>query len=196
MRKIFLILLAAGLSNCNPKKNEQSTKQENKKPTDTAYVISGYGIGPVKIGMTQDELEKLLNQKLVFKHTNDADAWSDTAIAKYKDIEVSLFFQQRYNEDQKAPKVWELSGLSSVNALCKTMTGIGIGDDKVAVISSYDDNFINMGPQYEQVNDSTWLPSKTKYMIHISNVDDENELFFILINKKIASMGVSVSMGD
>jgi hypothetical protein len=146
--------------------------------------------------MTQEELEKLLNQKLALKHTNDADAWSDTAIAKYKDIEVSLFFQQQYNEDQNAPKVWELFELSSESTLCKTMTGIGIGDDKIAVISRYDDNYINMGPQFEQVNDSTWLPSKTKYMIHVLNTDDNKEIFFKLINKKIVSIGVSLAMGD
>jgi hypothetical protein len=196
MKKIFLILLAAGLFSCSQKKKEQSAKQENKKPSDTTYVISSYGIGPIKIGMTQEELEKLLNQKLAMKHTNDADAWSDTAIAKYKDIDVSLFFQQRYNEDQKAPKVWELFGLSSANSLCKTMNGIGIGDDKIAVVSSYDENFINMGPEFEQVNDSTWLPSKTKYMIHVSNTDDEKEIYFSLLNKKIAAIGVAISMGD
>jgi hypothetical protein len=196
MKKIFIILLSAVFFSCNQKKKEQTTKQENKKPTDTTYIISGNGLGPIKIGMTQEELEKLLNQKLALKHTNDADAWSDTAIAKYKDIEVSLFFQQQYNEDQNAPKVWELFELSSESTLCKTMTGIGIGDDKIAVISRYDDNYINMGPQFEQVNDSTWLPSKTKYMIHVLNTDDNKEIFFKLINKKIVSIGVSLAMGD
>jgi hypothetical protein len=61
--------------------------------------------------MTQEELEKLLNQKLALKHTNDADAWSDTAIAKYKDIEVSLFFSSNTTKIRMLQKCGSCSSL-------------------------------------------------------------------------------------
>lgn len=198
MKKLLLLLTAAiVIISCNQKKKGETTKQENKNSGDTTYVVSKYGIGDVKIGMTKEELEKLLKQQLVFMHAKDTEeVWMDTASAKYKDIELSLFFQPRYNEDQNAPKEWELFGLSSTSQLCKTATGIGIGDDRVAVVNGYDDNYINMGPEYEQVNDTTWLPSKSKYNINVSYYDDDKQLFFSLLNKKIVAIGVSIAMGD
>lgn len=198
MKKAFLFFAAAlVIISCNQKKKDESAKKEIKNSGDTTYVVSRYGIGKIKIGMTKEELEKLLNQQLLLKHAKDTEeAWLDTATAKYKDIDVSLFFEPRYSEDQKAPKVWELAGLSSSSNLCKTAAGIGIGDDKVAIVSNYEDNYINMGPEYEQVNDSTWLPSKTKYFINVSFNDDDKQLLFKILDKKIASIGVSIAMGD
>jgi hypothetical protein len=198
MKNLLLLFSAAVIIiSCNQKKKDSTAKRPDKNTGDTTYLISKYGFGQIKIGMTQSELEKILTQRLNMKHAKDSEEpWSDTAIAKYKDIDISLYFQPRYNEDQDAPKIMELYGLATSSPLCKTAAGIGIGDDKVAVVSSYDENSINMGPEYEQVNDSTWLPSKTKYTIHVSNNDDERELFFNLLNKKIASFGVSIVIGD
>jgi len=198
MKKIFLLLATAiTVISCNQKKKNETTKEPDKKTGDSGYTITKEGIGGIKIGMTHQELEKLLNQQLVLKHAKDKEeVWMDTAVGKYRDIDVSLFFQPRYNEDQDAPKVWELFGLSSTSPLCKTAAGIGIGDDRVAVVNGYDDNYINMGPEYEQVNDSTWLPSKTKYNVYVSFYEDDKQLFFNFLNKKISAIGVSIAMGD
>lgn len=198
MKSILLLLAAAIIIlSCNQKKKSDNSKPAEKNNGDTTYVVSKYGLGEIKIGMSQEELEKLLKVSLVLKHAKDSEeAWMDTAVAKYRDIEVSLYFQPRYNEDQEAPRVMELFGVESGSSLCKTAAGVGIGDDNIAVISNYGENYINMGPEFEQVNDSTWKPSKSKYNIHVSNNDDDKEFFFNLVNKKITSLGVSIAMGE
>lgn len=197
MRSLFISLFSVfALLGCNQKDKQKNSNQPDKKNENSAYTISKEGIGEIKIGMTQAELEKLLNQKLILKHANDSgDVWADTATAKYKDIEVSLYFERQYNEDDNI-KVMQLFAAETSNPLCKTETGIGIGDEKSTIVAAYDDNPINMGPEYEPVNDSTWLPSKTKYSISVKDDKWDKELIFHLVNKKVNSLAASIIMGE
>lgn len=196
MKKLLLVLSATVvLFSCNQKDKQKSSKQPGKKTETTPYTISKDGIGELKIGMTQAELEKLLNQKLAMKHANDMEAWGDTVMIKYKEIEVSLYFDRQYNEDENI-KIMQLSALETSSPLCKTATGLGIGDERTAVLSAFEDNPINMGPEYEQVNDSTWAPSKTKYSINVKDDKWDRELIFHLVNKKVASLAASIIMGE
>ncbi|MGH2552871.1 MAG: hypothetical protein ACRDEB_04100, partial [Chitinophagaceae bacterium] len=156
MRKLFIILLSvAALISCNQKNKDSNSKKTGNKNQNAAYTMTKDGIGELKIGMTQAELEKLLGQKLMLKHANDTgDIWSDTATAKYNEMDVTFYFERQYNED-KDIKIMELYGIETSNPLCKTETGIGIGDNRATVLSAYEENPINMGPEYEQVNDTT-----------------------------------------
>jgi hypothetical protein len=196
MKKLLSFLLAAViLISCNQKGKQQDGKHPDTKTENTGYIINKDGIGDIRIGMAQEELEKLLNQKLTLKHARDTgDVWNDTAVVKYKDIDVSLYFE-RQNEEGEA-RTLQLTGVGTSSTLCKTATGIGIGDEKGAIISAYDDNPIDMGPQYEQVNDSTWLPSKTKYYINVKDDKYDRELTFHLLNKKVVSLEAAIIMGD
>jgi hypothetical protein len=196
MKKLLPFLLAAvTLFSCNQKDKQQTTKEPDKKTENTGYIITKDGIGDIKIGMTQAELEKLLNQKLVLRHVNDtADVWADTAMAKYKEIDISLYFERQYNEGEV--RILQLTGLGTSSPLCKTATGIGIGDEKPAILAAYDDNPIDMGPESEMVNDTTWLPSKTKYSINVKDDKWDKQLVFRLVNKKVTSLEASVLMGE
>jgi hypothetical protein len=195
MKNFFFLLIATGLFSCNQKDKKETVKQPEKKIENTGYTITKDGIGDIKIGMTQAELEKLLNQKLTLRHTNDADAWSDTATAKYKDIEVSLYFDRQYNENEKI-KIMELMGVSTSSPLCKTANGLGVGDERLAILSAYEDSPIDMYPESEMVNDSTWVPSKTKYNINVKDDQWDKAIIFRLLNKKVASLEASMIMGD
>jgi hypothetical protein len=196
MRSLFIIsFLAIALYSCNQKKEQSNSKQPDKKIENTAYTISKDGIGELKIGMTQTEVEKLLNQQFQFNAMKDsAGYWQDTVKAKYREIEVSLYFERQYVDDDSS--YMQLSGVETSNPLCKTASGIGIGGEKPAILSSYDDNPIDMGPEFEQVNDSTWLPSKTKYSVNIKDDKYDKELTFHLLNKKVVSLEASLIMGD
>ena len=77
------------------KKKENSTTPKEKKEVAAEYLVSKDGIGELKIGMTQAEIEKLLSQSLVMKHDKEAEVWMDTTTAKYKDIDVTLFFEKQ-----------------------------------------------------------------------------------------------------
>ena len=196
MRSLFLIsFLAIALFSCNQKKESSNSKQTDKKNENTGYTISKDGIGGLKIGMNQSEVEKLLNQHFQFNAMKDsAGYWQDTVKAKYKEIEVSLYFERQYVDDDSS--FMQLSGVETNNPLCKTASGIGIGDEKSTILSGYDDNPIDMGPEFEQVNDTTWLPSKTKYSINVKDDKYDRELIFHLINKKVSSLQAAIIMGD
>lgn len=196
MRSLFIPLFSVlVLLSCNSKNKKSGSKEPGKKPGSSEYTISKDGIGELKIGMTQAELEKLLNQKLAMKHAADMEAWGDTVMVKYKEIEVSLYFERQYNEDEDV-KIMQLSAIETSSPLCKDANGLGIGDERTAVLSAFEDNPINMGPEYEQVNDSTWAPSKTKYSINVKDDKWDRELIFHLVNKKVASLQASIIMGE
>lgn len=196
MRSLFIPLFSVlVLLSCNSKNKKSGSKEPGKKSGSSEYTISKDGIGELKIGMTQAELEKLLNQKLAMKHAADMEAWGDTVMVKYKEIEVSLYFERQYNEDEDV-KIMQLSAIETSSPLCKDANGIGIGDERTAVLSAFEDNPINMGPEYEQVNDSTWAPSKTKYSINVKDDKWDRELIFHLVNKKVASLQASIIMGE
>ena len=102
------------------------------------YIISMEGLGALKLGMTQTALEKLLNQKIKLTNHLDTinDYFQDTARLKYKNIPVQLEFERNYT----APYTFHmrLIGIRASSPLCKTASGIGIGSDKLKIITAYE----------------------------------------------------------
>ncbi len=192
MRHLLLFpLFAIVLFSCN----QQEKKQPEKKNKTTDFIISKDGIKDLKIGMTQDEVEKLLGQKFSFNAMKDSVGyWSDTVDAKYNNLDVSLYFERQYSEDDNG--IYTLYGVSTKSDLCTTSSGIGIGDTKADILPEYEDNPINMGPEWEQVNDSTWAMSKSKYSINVKDDKYDKELIFHLVNKKVTSLEAAIIMGD
>ena len=175
--------------------NSKDKKQTKKKVENNEYTITKDGIGELKIGMTAPELEKLLDRKLEFNAMKDsAGYWNDTIKAKYKDIGVSLYFERMYIDEDNS--VMQLSGVETSNALCKTSSGVGIGDEKLDIIAEYEDNPINMSPDWEIVNDTTWVLSKTKYSVYVRDDKWDREIIFHLTNKKVTSLQAATIMGD
>ena len=197
MKQLFILMASIIVfAACKSDKKDNNTSQKEKPAVDAAYLVSKDGIGDIKIGMTQAELEKLLNQTLTLKHANEKDIWMDTATAKYKDIDVTLYFEKQYAEDENAPRIMQLTGVNSSNAKCKTATGIGIGDDKAAIVAAYDDSPIDMGPEYFMVNDSTWEPSKNKFYVNVKDDKYDKQISFRLVDKKVAALEASIIMGE
>ena len=195
--KYLLFLTIAGLLtfSCNDNKNEKSTVKTGKAPTNSKYLISKDGIGELKIGMLKKDIEKLLQESLVMKHANDTgEVWSDTAVTKYGEIEVTLYFQRVY--DERPTDDMELMGLGTDSPLCRTADGLGVGDDKYAILKAYEDNPITMGPENIQVNDTTWGFSKTNYSIYISDDKWDKQITFLLVDKKVSKVEAIMHMGD
>lgn len=193
--KNSLLLLATVLLLASCKDKEKSSAKKDKDPVSSEYLITKEGIGELKIGMFQADIEKLLKQSLVMKHTKDTgEVWSDTATVTYNKMEVTLYFQKSYLEAH--PEEMELFGLSTNSTLCKTATGLGVGDDRNAILAAYEDNPINMGPESVMVNDSTWALSKTNYYINVSDDKWDKQIIFQLINKKVATIQASLAMGE
>lgn len=197
MKKILLILSAVALiASCNQKNKQNSSKKTGDKPADPAYVITKDGIGELKLGMTQEDLEKLLNQKLGMKHAKDTgEVWADTAVIKYKDMDVSLFFERQYTDDQNV-NILQLIAVETGSPLCKTDSGLGTGDDRSAILSAYENNPIDMGPVEDMINDTTWAFSKTKYYVNVKDDKWDRQLIFHLTDKKVTSIEATIIMGE
>lgn len=188
----FCLLIVFALFSCSQK---QDKKEPAKKTENSDYIISKEGISKLKIGMNQNEVQDLLNKHFNFNAMKDsAGYWNDTVLTKYKDIDVSLYFERQYIDDNSS--IMQLAGVETSSSLCKAESGIGIGDEKLTIISGYDDNPIDMGPEFEQVNDSTWLPSKTKYYINVKDDKYDKQLIFHFLNKKVVSLQASIIMGE
>ncbi|HEV7781465.1 MAG TPA: hypothetical protein VGO58_09370 [Chitinophagaceae bacterium] len=193
--KNFLLYLGTAVVffSCNQK--EKDKKQPDKKTEKGEYTITKDGIGELKIGMSDAELERLVNDRFKFRMVVDSPGyWQDTIRTKYKDLDVSLYFERQYGNSDST--YMQLSGLETNSALCKTEYGVGIGDDRSAILEPYDDRAIYMGPEYEQTNDTTWAPSKTKYSVNVKDDKWDREIIFHLVNKKVASLGAGIIMGE
>ncbi len=196
MKNSFIVLAAVlFFAACKNKDNQKSTSQTDKNPASSAYTITKDGIGDIKIGMLQSDIENLLKQSLVMKHAKDTgEVWSDTATVTYNKMEITLYFQKSYVEEH-ADKM-ELFGLQTRSPLCRTPTGLGVGDDRDAVLAAYEDNPITMGPENIMLNDTTWGFSKTNYYINVSDEKWDRQLTFTLVNKKITAIEAVLQIGD
>lgn len=154
--------------------------------------VSMAGIGDIKLGMKKTEIEKLLNQKLQLPHltAKDSDYYQDTVHINYKGMEADVMFQKEYNENDKYDiVVWEVR---SNSPQLKTKSGVGIGDDKYKIISTYEGYIIWIMPQYE--NDYT-VKSKTKSSVWLHG-DNASIIIFYLDNNKVTGMSVTYFEGD
>ena len=150
------------------------------------------GIGDIKLGMKKADFEKLVNQSFSLPHltAKNDDYYQDTVHINYKGIEADVIFQKEYSENNKYDiAIWEIK--SNSNQL-KTKSGIGIGDDKYKIISTYEGYTIWIMPEYE--NNYT-VKSKTKSTIWLHG-DDGNVIIFNLDNNKVVAMRVTYFEGD
>ncbi len=156
------------------------------------YVVDMNGIGALRIGMPRVEIEKMITQKLILKNAMDtADSWQDSATAKYKNITVLLFFQRQYTADKEY--YMYLTGMRTSSALCKTIKGIGMGDDKLKIIAAYKQDRLLMSPEYD---DQGHAIKNNKYLISIKNESGDRRMVFYLRNKKVESIEVSTVFTD
>jgi len=154
-------------------------------------LVTMNGIGDIKLGMKKVELEKLVNQNFTLPHLGSKkdESYQDTVRINYKGIEANVIFQKEYSENDKYDiTVWEIK---SSSPQLKTKSGIGIGDDKYKIISTYEGYVIWIMPAYEN-NDSK---SKTKSSIWLHG-DDGKVIIFYLDQNKITAMSVTYFEGD
>lgn len=158
----------------------------------TSVTVTMTGMGDIKLGMKKAEVEKLLNTTLQTPHltAKNEDYYQDTVHVNYKGLDADLIFQKEYVDDNKYNiSVWEIRSNSPV---LKTKSGIGIGDDKYKIISTYEGYVIWIMPEYEK--DYT-VKSKTRSTIWLHG-DAGNIIVFYLDNNKVTSMSVTYYEGD
>jgi hypothetical protein len=187
MRKLllpFLIFLAACSSKQDDKKIETNENNE--------YPVSMDGIGGIKLNMSQEELEKLLNRKIPLTNLTDtvSGSWQDSATIKYKEVDLSLDFQRTYTANDSFHMT--VIGIRTSSPLCKTKPGIGVGADKSAIIAAYEDHYMKIIPELDGTNE----PGKIRTSIIIHDEGVTRKLVFHMINKKVVKTETSIFFQD
>lgn len=183
----LLILLIAGACSSAPGKEQ---------------IISKDGLGSLKLGMSQADVEKLLGNEIIMtKNYLDSlnGSYEDTAQATYKNIPVQLEFHRSYNVPNKF--YMRLVGIRSSSPLCKTASGIGIGSDKLKIISDYDSCHIKIEQGY--VNYFNTEEGKGKSTLSILDdaaynieASDVYTMVFYLLNKKVVSFELKAQLKE
>jgi hypothetical protein len=161
------------------------------KAQSNAFTVTMAGIGDIKLGMKKADFEKLINQTIRLPHlaTKNEDYYQDTVHVNYKGLEADVIFQKEYTDENKFNIViWEVR--SNAHQL-KTKSGIGIGDDKIRIVTTYPDFTIWLMPEYEK--DYT-VKSKTKSTVWLHG-DSGGVIIFYLENGKITGMSVTYDEG-
>ena len=159
--------------------------------TISPITVTMAGIGDIKLGMKKAEFEKLMNQSFKLPHltSKNTDYYQDTVHINYKGMEADVMFQKEYSEsDEYDIVVWEIK---SNSVQLKTKSGVGIGDDKYRIISTYEGYVIWIMPEYEK----DYTKSKTKSSVWLHS-DDGNVIIFYLDNNKVTGMSVTYFEGD
>jgi hypothetical protein len=163
--------------------------------TTNDYQVTLNGIGAVKIDMSKAVLEKLFNQKInIPEKKNSDDEVFDTVKVNYKSCELDVVIYNKYIDDNNSElAVYAVSGSSS---LLKTKSGIAVGDDKIKVINTYPDYYMEVYPAYDPDANGDYKTSKTKSVIAIHSNTGNTVLTFSLENNKVVSFRVSVFEED
>lgn len=190
MRKLllpFLIFLVA----CGSKKDQPATTNEN-----TDYLVTLDGIGPIKTGMSQEELEKVLNKKVPLTNLTDtiSGSWVDSARVQYKDADINLSFVRTQTMTIDSYYL-RIDGMETSNPLWKTKEGVGIGSSKQQIIDAFfDGHLLFMGPEYADTTYTT--KSKTNYTITVREDREGREIIFYLKDNKVNAIKVGSFYDD
>jgi hypothetical protein len=188
MRKLLPFLLIV-LAACGSKDD-----QPDKKNANTDYLVSLDGIGPVHTGMSQDELEKLLNKKIPLTNPRDtiSGSWQDSAFIKYKEADLRLTFERSYVKDDSF--YMRVTDMQTGSPLCQTKNGIGIGSNKLQIIGAFEDHMLFMEPGFEDTTYTT--RSKTLYTIKAREAREGREIVFYLKDNKVYAIKVGYFYDD
>ena len=178
MRSIFLFLFSIS---CFVAGAQQNTA-----------MVSMNGIGELKIGMKLPEVEKITGQKIKLVNLlRKDDSWQrDTIRLVHKGVSFNLVFDNDFHENSKGYIVYEIS---SDSPQLKTRSGLGIGDEKLKIVSTYFDYLIHIVPEYE--GEAQLVKSKTRSSVWLFGDTSETVIIFHLVNNKIASFSVMYNEG-
>jgi hypothetical protein len=165
-------------------------------------IISMNGLGSLKLGMSQDEAEKLLNEKILLPNSLDTNShnYQDTAKLKYKNIDVQLEFNRSYYAPNKFRM--RLIGIKANSPLCKTASGSGVGSDMLKIIADYDSLHVKIQPgfvNYFQTEEGKGKSTLTILDDAASTMDywsDAYTMVFYLLNNKVVSFELKAKLKD
>ena len=145
--------------------------------------VSFSGIGNIKLGMNINEVEKVIGQPVKLHKSLLVADFVDTVEIGFKNIDLTVIFMLTYNNEQSHKIV--VNSIKSRSSIIKTKSGIGIGNDKCKIVSTYQGFEIKLYPEYENDN------SISKIRSTIVLADGFKLIIFSLINNRVDSMEVT-----
>lgn len=110
-------------------------------------VVSLAGIGAIKLGMKKEALDKLLPAPVQLKNLLQSEWEPDTVQVQLAGVDYQLVLNKSIDERDKSAIV--VYAVHSRNAQLKTPSGVGIGDDKLKIVSTYEDYMLHLAPEYD-----------------------------------------------
>ena len=192
--KIICIAFCGLLIACNAKqKNDHSSKTSD--PVDATHLVTMEGIGDIKEGISQSELEKILQRKIPLTNPTDSlsGSWMDYATVPYQNDSLYFTFVRTYTTVVDSFYM-RLLAIESKNPLDRTQHNIGVGSTKKEIIEAYPEKRIYMEPEYE--NDSLFTRSKIFYMVYVRDDREGPQIACYLKNGIVYKMEVSTFYDD
>jgi hypothetical protein len=103
-----------------------------------------------------------------------------------------IYLERKYSDETNFEMA--VLGVRSNSPLCKTQSGIGIGTDKLKIVTTYENYSISLWPEYD--DDAYTIKSKTRSVAQVMNDDYDSMILFHLVNKKVVGFEVSYAYGD
>lgn len=153
-------------------------------------VVSLAGIGAVKVGMKQRELERLLQSNLSLRNLLEAQPQADTVSFSWNGISYAVVLDKGYEEHNRNDII--VHAVISEGAELKTRSGVAIGDDKLKIISTYDGYTLHIVPDY---TGEPPVKSKTRSSIYLYDDTLPTCIIFYLENNKVVGFCVQYSEG-
>ncbi len=160
------------------------TSTENLQVTMT-------GIGPFKINMKKTDVEKIAGHSI--KTIKDEDGFGDTAVLVYKGVSFTITFYENYIDEKKTETA--IYAIKTNSPMVKTKSGIGIGDDKLKIITTYPDFDFNFYFHYIDAEDGSYKRSKERSTLSLTGQDSPSIIQFYLNNGKVESFEVTIAEG-
>ncbi len=157
-----------------------------------ANVISTMRMGIFKLKATTADIEKAMGQKIKVKHKEGN--YFDTAKIMFNQANYTLSFIKRYNENASAPEVWELYAVSSANTVLKTKSGMGIGNTKTEILTTYDKNDITINNDWDYKEKGN-AKDKIQF-VTLNDYEAGTTLIFKTEDRVVKSIEVRLYEGD
>ena len=168
----------------------EKTAGETKTAKDISpeFLVTENSLGPLRMGMTVEEVERALGKDIELLNTNPEEVWVDSAKITYEGEPVTFYFDRQYQEDDSYTLV--LGSIRMNSPKFRTSAGIGVGSGKEEIWDRYKDGYaFTMYADYEDT--SYTVRSKTRYFINVSEGEGEFLLMFYLDSNKVKSVEIT-----
>lgn len=155
------------------------------------FQVTMTGIGPFKINMKKTDVEKIAGHSI--KTIKDEDGFGDTAVLVYKGVSFTITFYENYIDEKKTETA--IYSIKTNSPMVKTKSGIGIGDDKLKIITTYPDFDFNFYFHYIDAEDGSYKRSKERSTLSLTGQDSPSIIQFYLNNGKVESFEVTIAEG-